>query len=357
MKRLITSLTILLLLLSAVEAQTVSQYEYWTDDNYDGRVTAETTGGDIMLSVSIEQQATGIHFLNFRALRSDGVWGNYCRYLYYIPTQNEAVAENAMVEYWIDDNYQAKATSQSTDATQTLSVSIEGLASGVHFFNCRAISDKGTYGNPVREMFYIPALQPAGNATLAAAEYWLDDDYDNKTMVETSDTQQSFSIDISHLRSGVHFFNYRAIDSEGHTGNFVRQMFYVARSIVDVAGNEPITYEYWIDDDTANKVTGEGTLSEYAFTIDVSNLEMGIHTFNFRAKNLFDQWGETFTVEFEISEVTVIDMEESEELLVSDVYDLSGKKVLIRATKTDMKTLPSGIYIFGKRKVLVPRDK
>lgn len=230
MKRLITSLTILLLLLSVIQAQTLSQYEYWTDDNYNGRVTVEATSGEVMLSINTATQASGIHYLNFRALRSDGVWGNYCRYLYYIPTQNETVAESATVEYWIDDNYQAKATSQSTDATQTLSVCIDELASGVH---------------------------------------------------------------------------------------------------------------------------GEGTLSDYAFTIDVANLETGIHTFNFRAKNLLDQWGETFTVEFELSEVTVIDqIERSDEQF--DVYNLLGRKLKTCATTDDLRSLPTGIYIVNGKKILVP---
>ena len=85
MKRLTASLA-LLLLLTVTYAQDISRYEYWTDDDYASRISVEATSTEVMLSISTAQMAAGIHFLNFRALRSDGVWGNFCRYLYYIPT-------------------------------------------------------------------------------------------------------------------------------------------------------------------------------------------------------------------------------------------------------------------------------
>ena len=98
MKRVLTCLIMLLWLLSVVKAQTVSRYEYWTDDNYADRTTVEATGSEVTLSVSTEQLAAGIHFLNFRAVRDDGVWGNYHRYLYYIPTLNSTSARSVAVD-------------------------------------------------------------------------------------------------------------------------------------------------------------------------------------------------------------------------------------------------------------------
>ena len=37
------------------------------------------------------------------------------------------------------------------------------------------------------------------------------------------------------------------------------------------------------------------------FSIDVSALDSGTHTFNFKAKDLLDQWGDVFVDSFEIS--------------------------------------------------------
>ena len=372
MKRVITSLSLLLLLLCGAVAQNINQYECWTDDDYAHRSVVNSSGGNISLSVSTATLTAGIHFLNFRACRSDGVWGNFYRYLYYIPTitspasgevqvkywlddnleesQTEMADEGNLslaidistlspgihyfnctpiaatgemgsserylfyvpqsfdivpvspikgYEYWLDDNYSGKTVNQSSAANPVFAVNIDGLSSGVHYFNCRVFNERGEYGNPVRKMFYIPRTDYNPDAQLASAEYWLDDDYSNKVSVQTSNTNQSFTIDVSQLSSGVHYFNYRAFDSDGRAGTIVREMFYLAQS-QDVVEAEYLEYEYWIDDNTADKVTGTGVTAEYMFSIDISSLSAGIHTFNFRAKNVLDQWSETFVEEFNV---------------------------------------------------------
>lgn len=371
MKRVITSLSLLLLLLCGAYAQDISQYEYWTDDDYASRSVVNSSGGNISLDVSTASLSAGIHFLNFRAKRSDDVWGNFYRYLYYIPTLKSADAGNLKVEYWLDDdltgikneaadggslslnidisalkpgvhyfnctpisstgergnserylfyvplsqdkvsisaikgyeywlddNYAAKTVS-SSGSNGTLSISLEGLASGVHYFNCRAFNERGEYGCPVRKMFYIPQTKVNNNPSIVSAEYWLDDDYASKVTVTGNNTQQTFSIDISGLGSGVHYFNYRAKDNEGNWGNISRQMFYIAQMEAASAGGIA-EFEYWLDDDEANKIKGTGSKTEYVFNIDVSGLNEGEHTFNFRAKNLLEQWGDTFIEKFSI---------------------------------------------------------
>lgn len=424
MRRLI-SLSMLALMLGSAQAQDISRYEYWTDDNYAGRSVVTASDSDITLGVSTDGLSAGIHFLNFRAAGSDGTWGNYYRYLYYIPTlrpqgngevaveywlddnltarqrqtaqdsivelnvnisplapgihffnctpmtstdgrgsseryvfyvpqpmDNATVSDISGYEYWLDDDYQGRVVREAGEGQSVVTVSLDGMASGIHYFNCRALNKRGEYGNPVREMFYVPDTQKHGDATLAAAEYWLDDDYADKVNVTTGDTEQAFSVDISSLGSGVHYFNYRAIDSHGHTGSMLRQMFYMARS-TESEGGEPVEYEYWIDDDEAHKVTGKDTGHEYAFAVDVSTLPAGTHTFNFRAKNLLDEWGATYTETFELTEVNAIDCIRYTGKAFN-VYNLNGIKVKDHATVDDLKSLPRGIYIYGGKKILVP---
>lgn len=372
MKRVITSLSLLLLLLCGAYAQDVSQYEYWTDDDYASRSVVNSSGGNVSIDVSTSSLSAGIHFLNFRAKADNGTWGNFYRYMYYIPSlrvdgsgslsleywlddvyegrkntgvdndnvsltldisqlkagvhffnctpisatsgrgnserymfyvpmsfSQATVAAVTGYEYWFDDNYSAVVKKQAGAGEQLLSLSLEGLASGVHYFNCRAVNERGEYGSPIREMFYIPQTEVNANAQIAKSEYWLDDDYSNRTTLTAPNTEHAFTIDISALSSGVHYFNYRAVDNKGVWGNTIRQAFYIA-----IADNLPaigkISYEYWLNDDTAHKVTGEGTSSEYIFNIDISSLDEGSHTFNFRAKDPLDQWGDTFVSSFVI---------------------------------------------------------
>lgn len=372
MTKRVVCLLMLLLALCGVYAQSISQYEYWIDDGYATRSVVDAGAGDISLTVSTTELGAGVHFLNFRAKGSDGTWGNFYRYMYYIPTlkndasgslsldywldddnagQKSTGIDNGNValtlnisslkagvhffnctpisttsgrgnserylfyvpmsldqatvsavkgyEYWFDDNYSSVVKKNSEAGEQLLTLSLEGLASGVHYFNCRAVNERGEYGSPIREMFYIPQTEVNANAQIAKSEYWLDDDYSNRTTLTAPNTEHAFTIDISELASGVHYFNYRAVDNKGVWGNTIRQAFYIA-----IADNLPaigkISHEYWLNDDTANKVTGEGTSSEYVFNIDISSLDEGTHTFNFRAKDPLDQWGETFVSSFVI---------------------------------------------------------
>ena len=374
MKRVITCLSLLLLLLCGATAQSITQYEYWTDDDYASREVSSATGSGVSLTVSTAALEAGVHFLNFRACRDDGVWGNFYRYLYYIPTlKTDAAMEDLVVEYWLDDNrvgvkseaanggglsltvdisalapgvhyfnctpkattgergsserylfyvpqsldnstvspvagfeywidddYACKKVEKGSSLKPVLTIGIGELASGVHFFNCRAVNERGEYGNPVREMFYIPDTQTFTDAQLASYEYWLDDDYANCVKGSSANASQAFTVDVSQLTGGVHYFNYCPIDDKGRRGNPTRQMFYMAKT-VDASASEQITYEYWLDNDTSHKVTGKATTGENSFSIDISALDEGTHTFNFKAKNLLEKWGDLFSETFEIA--------------------------------------------------------
>ena len=359
----------LLLLLSGGYAQTLSQYEYWTDDDYANRNSLAVTGDDVKFSISTSSLNAGVHFLNFRACRDDGVWGNFYRYLFYIPSQ-QVEAGNVMVEYWLDDelagiaceevfggnlslsldvsslapgahyfncvpidasgtrgtperylfyvpntfntatysplagfeywlddNYSSKKSVHDGTTTPVLKISIGGLECGVHYFNCRAFNERGEYGTPVREMFYIPDMPISQDIRLSSYEYWLDDDYVHRVKDTSANVVQAFTIDVSHLKSGIHYFNYWATDNQGRRGNVVRRMFYLAQ-LSDESSGEMFEYEYWLDADTGHKTTGYGFMGDILFNIDASSLDLGPHTFSFRAANMFGTWGNTITEEF-----------------------------------------------------------
>lgn len=297
MKRVITSLSLLLLLCGAY-AQSISKYEYWTDDDYASRSVVNSSGGDISLDIPTDNLSAGIHLLNFRAGRSDGVWGNLYRYLYYIPTLKNSETGDINMEYWLDDNLAEKKSETVGGGNLSLALDISTLTPGVHYFNCTPISASGERGSSERLLFYIPLPHTdTADLSLNSYEYWLDDDYANKVSVTDNNAQQTFDINISQLTSGIHYFNYRAVNNQGTWGQPIRKVFYLAR-----AGNQATSakysYEYWIDNNTANKTAGEGVGPEFTFAIGVSEFSDGDHTFNFRAMDMLEHWSNTFADKF-----------------------------------------------------------
>ncbi len=284
--------------LSYAQAQDISRYEYWTDDNYAGRSVVSATAGEISFDVSTELLDPGVHFLNFRAEGSNGEWGHFYRYMFYVPMpiESEQTPPERMV-YWFDDEYAARAYFNIGE--DLAPISIENLSCGIHYFNCRTVDKDGNYGNLMRDMFFIPGQKEAEGNAIANSEFWLDDDYDNRTILTQAEEELALDIDVNKLSRGIHFFNYRAQDDKGCWGNPIRKMFYMAKMETEPE-KEVLEYEYWFDDDTDNKVSGIQATAYYLFDIDLAGIAAGNHKFNFRAKNLLEQWGETFVESFRL---------------------------------------------------------
>lgn len=362
------------MMLRGLHAQSISKYEYWTDDDYASRSEVTSSGGEVSLTISTAALGSGIHYLNFRAQRDDGIWGDYCRYVFYIPEVTteatgtlsleywldddnagmkstsvegedvaltldishlepgvhffncmpvssgsgrgdlarymfyvpnakavETVSDVAGYEYWIDDDHASAVKKQTTAGEQLLTVGLSNLSSGIHYFNCRVYNERGEYGCPVREVFYLPSSSATTtDVKLASYEYWIDDDYAHHVAGESQNAEQAFTIDVSGLTSGIHYFNYRAIDDQGRKGNPIRELFYIART-AGTSASGSLEYEYWIDNDTEKKVTGKGQYGEFVFNIDITPLDEGTHTFCFRAKDQLEQWSDTLMEKFDIS--------------------------------------------------------
>lgn len=184
--------------------------------------------------------------------------------------------------------------------------------------------------------------------TISRYEYWVDADYQSKVTVSSTETNINVSLPLNGLPSGLHFFNLRAFNSNDEVSNVYRTLFYLPdKDNVDVAG-----YEYWIDNDSLNRVSGADNQSVLSLEIDVSSLNEGIHTFSFRAKNSFDEWGSVYSEEFEIMTATSI-RQMGKEHVTFDVYNLRGEKVMDKANWSDLSRLPHSIFIIQGRKIVI----
>ncbi|MBQ7687553.1 MAG: hypothetical protein IJT28_10050, partial [Bacteroidaceae bacterium] len=128
--------------------------------------------------------------------------------------------------------------------------------------------------------------------TMQGYEYWLDNNYNEKVAVSSNQPNVSFETDVSGLQSGLHYLNFRAQDVDGQWGGLSRYIVYLTAdspSSADVASM--VAYEYWMDMDYSSRtqVTGSGVTSP--LTLDVSNLQPGLHYFNFRAQDANGVWG------------------------------------------------------------------
>ena len=208
--------------------QTLSGYRYWYDSDINAAKFVKSSGNDISLSLPMEDQTPGVHFLNFMAINSENAWGPLYRYIYYLPEEIKDKRTITSYEYWIDDNYTGKTTVKSSDTEQKIVFDVSSLDKGLHFFNYRAIDNLGDYSDLQRYVFYLTG-ERASTAKLASYEYWIDDDYENKKTANASGSEIAISMDISALAAGVHFMNVRARNNGDGISDLNRYVFYIPR--------------------------------------------------------------------------------------------------------------------------------
>ena len=205
----------------------------------------------------------------------------------------EVPAQNAYCEYWIDDNRQAGGRRVVTETEQSFTFDISNMSYGLHFLNCRVFNTEGEAGTWKQIMFYINNGAFVENNLFC--EYWIDDNRPlgaRKPFTETGEFLYSF--DISNMTYGLHFLNYRVLDSNGGSGTWKQIAFYISNGAFD---QSPITYEYWIDNE--EHVVGSGMMgASLPLVIDTEGLAFGKHTFHFKACNEAGVWGDEYTVEF-----------------------------------------------------------
>ena len=135
---------------------TLSGYRYWYDSDVSSAQFVKSSNQEISLSLSVDNQTSGVHFLNFMAKNSANDWGPLYRYIYYLPEDKQATRTLKSYEYWIDDNYAQHVAAANSESEQNFVVDVSKLDKGVHFFNYRAIDSQNGYGNLKRYIFYLP---------------------------------------------------------------------------------------------------------------------------------------------------------------------------------------------------------
>lgn len=145
----------------------------------------------------------------------------------------------------------------------------------------------------------LVTVTAAAQDIVSAYEYWLDCDYAGRCKGGTSNDELSLSIDISGLSEGIHFLNFRAQDKDGLWGPIFRSLIFIAEPD---ASEEVASIKYWIDEPTDTlSINAHGTFVD--FSLDISDLENGTHTFSCYLQNILGDTTEVYHFDFEVGYV------------------------------------------------------
>ena len=185
-------------------------------------------------------------------------------------------------ECWFDGQIAARQT-------LTASLSISELDAGLHSLTIRVQDSEGQWSSPQTKYFVIAPIAMVATA-ITAREYWLDGDIASRQAL----TADAAEIDLSALEVGLHSLTVRVCDDNGVWSSPLTKYFIIAPQANDATAIS--AREYWIDGDIANRQA----LADAVAQIDISGLDVGLHSLTVRACDDRGVWSSPLTKYFVI---------------------------------------------------------
>ena len=273
MNRLLTIILLTVGCLSAslpLSAQdvTLSDGEYWIDQQFDSRKSVPLAGGwATELDVSNLQE--GIHALHFRASDSKGRWS--VPILRYFLRCGRSLESNAASGYelWTDNDFAHRTSGTLTDNVVSMELDMKSLHPGLHNLSFRTSDSNGQWSVPRIKYFLVTSKALTDNA-LTVCRYWTDGNFDNaQETTPNGDGTIDLKLDMNGMGKGLHTFSYQVGDKENRLSPAIVRYFIVPDTLP--ADNNIVGYSYWF-----NHGQHVGVDATPANPMEISNLMIDI---------------------------------------------------------------------------------
>ena len=336
-----------------VTAQTtsVTECEYWIDQQFDSRQTANMSAGELTTQLDMSALPLGLHSLAIRTGTSDGRWSPVLVKFFLVPQPGSTQENNlAGYEYWIDGNYDKKVSGTfSTGGIVTTDLDMSSLPVGLHSISFRALDDNGHVSSVLVKYFLVPENTSTTENSIAGYRYWFDKDMENIVEGEmTSSGTIATDIDVSALNAGLHLFNYQVKDAIGKYSATMMSFFTVPEQ--GGLGDKIVAYDYWFNNNPRKRVevTPTATLELNDIVIDMEGVEPETvpadYVFNSETKQVVF----TFDVEFGLQVFN--DLGTGSEAVTQTVgYEFTIDPLFVALTNevSNTKTAPQGGQVLG----------
>ena len=241
------------------QAQSLTQYEYWIDDNFSARKSAGLSGyeADIDVGIDASRLGNGLHKLSLRVQQSDGMYSPVTTH-YFFKAQ---VSNGGKLEYWFDGNRKkintvdCHVSSDGEAYLYTNGLDLNAITPGYHTMYYRFVNDDGTTSSAVSMASVIITSNLSNGGKL---EYWFDDNRENVSTVDgkvasTGDALIFNSdLDLKDVSQGMHRMYYRLVDAKGKPNSAVSMTPVMVKSkyITEAKDSKVVSYSVSVDDQT-----------------------------------------------------------------------------------------------------------
>lgn len=200
-------------------------------------------------------------------------------------------------QYWINQTGSANAVTKAVGGTDvSFSIDTKSLATGIHNLYFRLQDTDGMWSGLQSWLFYVSKRKSNKKIKITKGEYWID--RNDKQEIAISGEQVSFVLDASGLGEGIHTLNYRVKDNEGMYSPLQTWIFMKNTQRDTTTVNKTSSMEYWFDDKSNVLQTYMSFNDTICFSVDASPLKSGLHTLNYRVKDILGNYSRTHTWAF-----------------------------------------------------------
>lgn len=205
MNRLLIVYCFLLSSLAMLGQGSISEKEYWIDQQIDERQSL----GLSPTEVDISQLSTGVHAVTVRVKDNNNLWSAPVTKHFVITPPSSKATTISEREYWFDGHIGERKSLDNSVAT----IDIPDLSMGVHSITLRVKDNHDLWSSVVTQYFLVP--QKTTERNIVRYMYWIDDDIDNMVIAEVVGSNRIINVEVSGLSEGKHTIYWRVGDSNG----------------------------------------------------------------------------------------------------------------------------------------------
>jgi hypothetical protein len=265
----------------------IQQLQYWIDDNFANAVIIQDCTQQFNITLPTTNLSVGKHLFHYRVKQSNHLWS-------VVNSQSFVTQSNAVAyEYWFDEAYAQRfySTFPTSEKWQEIidSISTNALQVGKHVLHYRIKDAKGLWSSALTSNWIKKGL-------LDKIEYWFDNDFANRTTEILPIPLAFYSMNdlLSNLNvSGTHHSIHMRTHQQNGTWSVVTSQNFKSQ-------NQLVAYEYWFNDDYANKMV-QAIVAEQQYVleplIDVTSSALGSNIVHIRFKDN-NNWSSTTSANF-----------------------------------------------------------
>ena len=203
----------------------------------------------------------------------------------------------AKYQYWIDSaGHDNSVTGTVSGAEVSFSLDTKNLPEGIHNLYFRFQDSDGMWSGIQSWLFCVNEIKKNKVVKITQCEYWMDSS--EKQEITINGEQVAFVLDASKTSEGMHTLNYRVKDNEGMYCPLQTWIF-MKNALKDTSiVNKTASIEYWFDDKANILQTYMSFNDTINFSVDATPLKYGLHTLNYRVKDILGNYSCTHTWAF-----------------------------------------------------------